>query len=66
MSARQIIEELPRLTSAELREIERRASELIHPPGTSLRAEQIGGRLVLVGPRVILQSEVDAILEELP
>ncbi len=66
MSACQIIEELPRLTVAELREVERRSAELVVQRGAALRAERLEGRLVLAGNRVVRQSEVEAILNELP
>lgn len=66
MSAGQIIEELPRLTPAELQAIERRILEITTRYPARLRAENSAGRLVLVGPRLIRQPEVDAILEELP
>ncbi len=66
MSTSQIIEELPRLSAAELREIERHISELTNAAASELHAENIGGRLVLAGPRLIRQADVDAILDELP
>ena len=66
MSAGQIIEELPRLTPAELQAIERRILEITTRYSAKLRPENSAGRLVLVGPRLIRQAEVDAILEELP
>ena len=31
-----------------------------------LRAERIAGRLILAGPRVVRQAEVEAILDEFP
>jgi len=65
MSARQIIEELPRLTTEELREVERRSAELAAQRGAALRAERVEGRLVLTGNRVVRQAEVEAILDEL-
>ena len=75
MSAREIIEELPRLTAAELQAVEQRINELISRAvtggsrpvnGRLLRPERIAGRLILTGPQTIRQSEVDAILEEFP
>ncbi len=75
MSARDIIEQLPALTPAELRVIERRITELMSQAmntsdratnGRSLRAERIEGRLVLTGTEIVLQAEVDAILNEFP
>jgi hypothetical protein len=75
MSARDIIEQLPALTPAELRVIERRITELMSQAmntsdratnGRSLRAERIEGRLVLTGTEIVRQAEVDAILNEFP
>ena len=75
MSAREIIEELLHLTVAELQAVEQRVSELISREameasrlsnGHLLRPERITGRLVLNGPRIIRQAEVDAILNEFP
>ena len=74
MSTREIIAELPRLTLAELHAIEHRIAALtaelnsILTPGaaTELHAERIAGRLVLAGPRVVRQAEVEAILDEFP
>ncbi|MCX6980997.1 MAG: hypothetical protein NTV08_09640 [Verrucomicrobia bacterium] len=34
--------------------------------GTGLHAERIAGRLILAGPRVVRQAEVEAILDEFP
>jgi hypothetical protein len=74
MSTREIIAELPRLTLDELHAIEQRIAELtaelnsLLSPGavTELHAERIGERLVLAGPRVVRQTEVEAILDEFP
>ena len=74
MSTREIIAELPRLTLAELHVIEHRIAELtgelnsILTPraATELHAERIAGRLVLAGPRVVRQTEVETILDEFP
>jgi hypothetical protein len=75
MSAREIIEELSRLTAAELHAIERYVSELISREATEegrfsngrvLRPERIAGRLVLNGPRIVRQAEVDVILNDFP
>lgn len=75
MSARDIIEQLPALTPAELRVIERRITERMSQAmntsdratnGRSLRAERIEGRLVLTGTEIVRQAEVDAILNEFP
>ena len=74
MSTRDIIAELPHLTLAELHAVEQRIAELtaelnsLLRPGAApeLHAESIAGRLVLAGPRIIRQSEVEAILDEFP
>ena len=70
MSTRQIIAELPRLTAAELHAVGQRIAELTSrqttDAGTGLRAERIAGRLILAGPRVVRQGEVEAILDEFP
>ncbi len=70
MSTREIIAELPRLTVAELRAVEQRIVELTSRETTDaakgLRAACIAGRLILAGPRVVRQAEVEAILDEFP
>ncbi len=75
MSTREIIAELPGLEAADLAAIEHRIRELTArravPTGEAsrpgvLRAERTANRLVLAGPRVIRQAEVEAILEEFP
>ena len=70
MSAREIIAELPRLTVAELHAVEQRIVELTtrqtSDAGSGLRAERVAGRLVLAGPRLVRQAEVEAILDEFP
>ena len=66
MSTREIIAELPRLTVAELRAVEQRIAELTSEASRGLRAERIAGHLILAGPRVIRQAEVEAILDEFP
>lgn len=75
MSTREIIEELPRLTVAELKAVEQRISELASrrtaettrsAAAAPLRAARIEGCLVLTGPRVIRQVEVEAILNDFP
>ena len=70
MSTREIIAELPRLTLAELHAVEQRIAELTSRQTTSaaggLHAERVAGRLVLAGPRVVRQAEVEAILDEFP
>ena len=75
MSAREIIEQLPGLTAAELQAVEQRISELISRAATAtdhlsngrvLRPERIAGRLVLTGPGIIRQAEVAAVLDEFP
>ena len=70
MSTREIIAELPRLTLAELHAVEKRITELTSRQttgaATGLHAERVAGRLVLAGPRVVRQAEVEAILDEFP
>jgi hypothetical protein len=70
MSTREIIAELPRLTVAELRAVEQRIVELTSretsDAATGLRPARIAGRLILAGPRVVRQAEVEAILDEFP
>ena len=70
MSTREIIAELPRLTLAELHAVEQRIAELTSRQQTSavagLYAECIPGRLVLAGPQIVRQAEVEAILDEFP
>ena len=70
MSTREIIAELPRLTAAELHTVERRIADLTcrqtTDAGTGLHAERVAGRLILAGPRVVRQAEVEAILDEFP
>ena len=70
MSTREIIAELPRLTLAELHAVEQRIAELTSlqttEVGSGLHAERITGQLILTGPRVVRQAEVEAILDEFP
>ena len=70
MSTREIIAELPRLTSADLHAVGQRIVELTSrqttDAGNRLRAERIAGRLILAGSRVVRQAEVEAILDEFP
>ena len=76
MSAREIIEQLPCLTAAELDVVRQRVNELVsretadvssrRSDGQTLRAERIEGQLVLTGPGIVRQAEVDAILDEFP
>jgi hypothetical protein len=66
MSTREIIAELPRLTLAELYAVEQRIAELTAQAGQGLHAERVAGRLILAGPRVVRQAEVEAILDEFP
>jgi hypothetical protein len=67
MSTREIIAELPR-TVAELRAVEQRIVELTARQtsgvGSGLRTERVAGHLILSGPRVVRQAEVEAILAE--
>lgn len=75
VSAREIIEQLPRLTADELQAVEQRISELISGKkivanaasyGRVLRPERVDGRLVLTGSGLVRQAEVDAVLDEFP
>ena len=68
MSTREIIAELPRLTLVELHAVEQRIAELTarRTDDDGLHAERIAGHLVLAGPRVVRQAEVEAILDEFP
>jgi hypothetical protein len=70
MSTRKIIAELPRLTPAELHAVGQRIAELTsrqtNDTAEGLHAERIAGRLILAGPRVVRQVEVEAILDEFP
>ena len=70
MSAREIIAELPHLTLTELHAVEQRivalTSQKTIEADRGLRTERIAGRLVLAGPRVVRQAEVEALLDEFP
>ena len=70
MSTREIIAELPHLTLDELHAVEQRIAELTSRQranaAAGLRAERIAGRLVLTGPQIVRQAEVEAILDEFP
>ena len=75
MSAREIIEQLPCLTAAELDAVRERINELVsretagvssRSNGRVLRPERIQGQLVLTGLGIVRQAEVDAILDEFP
>ena len=70
MSAREIIQELEKLSPEDLREVQRHLVELTAQsakgPDAGLRLVEKDGRLLLTGDRVILQSEVEAILADFP
>ena len=75
MSAREIIEQLPGLTAAELDAVRERINELVsretadvssRSDGQTLRVERIEGHLVLTGPGIVRQADVNAILDEFP
>ena len=70
MSTREIIAELPHLTLAELHAVEQRIVELTsrqtNGVGRGLHVESIAGRLILAGPQIVHQAEVEAILDEFP
>lgn len=68
MSTREIIAELPRLTLAELHAVAKRIAELTASRAADrtkgLHAERIAGRLVLTGPNIVRQTEVEHLLLE--
>lgn len=66
MSVREIIEELPSLTSEELRKLREKIESMTGDGGRNLHAERVDGRLVLVGTEPVTQADVEAILSELP
>ncbi len=70
MSTREIIAELPRLTLAELHAVEQRIAELTGrrtvETTAGLHAERVAGHLILAGPRIVRQAEVETILDEFP
>jgi len=70
MSTREIIAELPSLSLTELHAVEQRIAELTArrtvETTAGLHAERIAGHLVLVGPCVVRQAEVETILDEFP
>ncbi len=65
MSAQEIIAELPKLKPDEFRLVQEKVEDLAKAKHR-LYAERNAGRLVLAGPRVIRQAEVEAILDEFP
>jgi len=68
MSFAEVLSEIPHLTPEQRREVLRRVIDADAAASSegSFCARQIDGRLVLVAPRTIRQTEVDAILEDLP
>lgn len=67
MNFTQVLDEIPRLSAIELQQISRLVDELQESkPKPEWRAEVINGRTLLVAPRIIRQSEVEAILDEFP
>jgi len=65
MSAQEIIAELPKLKPDEFRLVQAKVEDLAKSKHR-LHAERSAGRLVLAGPRIVRQAEVEAILEEFP
>ena len=65
MSAQEIIAELPKLQPDEFRLVQAKVEDLAKAK-QRLHAERIAGRLILAGPRVVRQAEVEAILDEFP
>jgi hypothetical protein len=70
MSFAEVLAEIPQLTLEQRREVLHRVFHAQQEPSfsaaTGFHAEQVNGRLVLTAPRVILQVEVEAIMEEFP
>ncbi len=70
MSFAEVLDEIPRLTPDQRREVLRRVrdAEAVSSPAMAegFLSERVDGRLILRAPRVIRQVEVDAILEEFP
>jgi hypothetical protein len=66
MSFAEVLAEIPKLTLEQRREVLRRAQSVVNNSGTSavpgFEAQRTTGSLVLNAPRVIRQTEVDAIL----
>jgi len=65
MSAQEIIAELPKLKPDEFRLVQEKVDDLAKVKNR-LHAERIAGRLILAGPRIVPQTEVEAILDEFP
>ena len=65
MSAQKIIAELPKLKPDEFRLVQAKVEDLAKAKHR-LHAERSAGRLVLAGPRIVRQAEVEAILDEFP
>ena len=65
MSVQEIIAELPKLKPDEFRRVQEKVEDLAKTKHR-LHAERIAGRLVLAGPRIVRQVEVEAILDEFP
>lgn len=70
MSFAEILTEIPRFTRAQRLELLREVLKMDDAGGEGgkggLHAQHVNGSLLLVGPRVVRQEEVDAILEEFP
>jgi hypothetical protein len=70
MSLSEVISEIARFSRAQRLELLRVVLKLddvrTNKDSHALHAERVSGRLLLVGPDVIRQEQVDAILEEFP
>ena len=68
MSFADVLSEIPNLTPEERQEVARLVSKLNQSEASpaNLRLQRRNGELLLVGTRVIRQSEVDAILADWP
>jgi len=65
MSAPEIIAELPKLKPDEFRLVREKVEDLVKEKHR-LHAERTAGHLILAGPRIVRQAEVEAILDEFP
>jgi hypothetical protein len=69
MSFAEVLSQIPHLTPEQRRELLRRVLEAEDGPAgpsDSFGTREVDGLLLLVGPRIVRQAEVEAILEELP
>ena len=70
MSFAKVLAEIPKLTSEQRRELLRRVRDVengsVPAAAPGFVSQRPSGRLVLSAPRMIRQSEVEAILNEFP